>query len=61
MIAVNDRVIIRIGFRDRVGTVTAIRARGQVTVVTDSGDCRTLPADQVRPAVAQPEPYDGGA
>lgn len=47
---VNDRVVVRINFADQIGTVTALRSRGRVQVVTDSGDCRTWPASAVRPA-----------
>lgn len=47
---VNDRVIVRLGGVDQVGTVTRIQPRNQVTVATDSGDCRNWPVSSVRPA-----------
>lgn len=47
---VNDRVIVRIDYRDEPGTVTRVRAGGRFVVVTDSGDCRTWDAGQIRRA-----------
>ena len=47
---VNDRVVVRIDYRDESGTVTRVRAGGRYVVVTDSGDCRTWNASQITPA-----------
>lgn len=45
---VNDRVIVRINYRDEPGTVTRVKPSGQYVVVTDSGDCRTWNETQIR-------------
>lgn len=49
-IGVNDRVIVRIGYQDHPGTVTAIKARNTARVVTDTGDCRDWPIGHLRRA-----------
>lgn len=51
-VAVNDRVIVRIDFRDEAGTVTRLLPRNQAVVVTDSGDCRAW----CRNALRSPDP-----
>ncbi len=50
---VNDRVIVRIDYRDQYGTVTRVLPRRQVQVVTDSGDTRTWPVSNIRKVEVQ--------
>ncbi len=47
-LGVDDRVIVRIDYRDEPGTVTRLKPRNQYVVVTDSGDCRTWDRHQIR-------------
>jgi len=46
--SVNDRVIVRIDYRDEPGMVTRLKPRNRYVVVTDSGDCRTWDGHQIR-------------